>query len=109
MIGANDRCYICGRTQDLQTHHIFNAANRNKSEKYGLTVRLCLECHTGSNGVHNNAQRNFILKRVGQIHYMFEQEKTKEMFIAEFGRNYLEDSEIESLYKLIHDKREARK
>jgi hypothetical protein len=40
---SEDRCYICGRAEWIERHHIFNGtANRKKSEKYGLTVHLCL-------------------------------------------------------------------
>jgi hypothetical protein len=31
---SEDRCYICGRTEWIERHHIFNGtANRKKSEK----------------------------------------------------------------------------
>ena len=34
-----DRCFLCGRSDWIEAHHIFNGtANRKKSEKYGWTV-----------------------------------------------------------------------
>ena len=35
-----DCCMICGSTRMLEWHHIFGAANKKNSEKYGLMVRL---------------------------------------------------------------------
>ena len=39
------QCYLCGSVRALERHHIFGAYNRRKSEKYGLTVLLCHNCH----------------------------------------------------------------
>lgn len=38
-----DRCFIYGKRGYLERHHIFGAANKKLSEKYGLTVHLCYE------------------------------------------------------------------
>ena len=40
----------------MEKHHIFGAANRKKSEKYGLTVDLCHWCHNEPpDGAHFSA------------------------------------------------------
>lgn len=97
--GGNTReykeCFLCGRNghgDRLERHHIFGAANRPKSEKYGLVVWLCGErCHRlGKYAVHQNAQVMAYLHRYGQIKAMREQGWTVEQFVAEFGKNYLD-------------------
>lgn len=46
-------CWVCRTTNNLACHHIFyGTANRQKSEKWGLKLWLCYNCHTGPNGVH---------------------------------------------------------
>lgn len=88
------QCFLCGRNGSadrLDKHHIFGNANRNRSEKYGLTVWLCHErCHIfGEYAVHNNAKVMQYLRRYGQEKCMKEQNMTVEEFIQEFGKNYL--------------------
>lgn len=55
-----------------------------------MKVWLCLEHHTGSNeAVHNNKELDLFFKRKGQKLYE-EMYGTREEFIQEFGRNYLD-------------------
>ena len=63
-----DRCFLCGRSDWIEAHHIFNGtANRKKSEKYGLTVHLCHWCHNEPpHGVHYNQKMDTRLKQIGQ-------------------------------------------
>lgn len=87
-------CWLCGRNgyaDPLDRHHIFGAANRKKSEKYGLVVDLCHhDCHIfGSLAVHQNKDTMQMLHEYGQRKAMQEQGWTTEEFIKEFGRNYL--------------------
>lgn len=88
------KCFLCGRNGNgdrLERHHIFGAANRPLSEKYGLTVYLCGErCHrTGRYSVHQNAEVADYLHRYGQRKAMQEQGWTAEEFKDIFGKNYL--------------------
>lgn len=88
------QCFLCGRNgrgDRLERHHIFGAANRNRSEKYGLVVYLCgNRCHrTGKYSAHQNADVRRYLRRYGQEKCMKEQNMTVEEFIQEFGKNYL--------------------
>lgn len=77
--------------EPLEEHHIFNASNRKKSEKYGLKVYLHgNRCHReGKESVHKNAKINNDLKakaqKIAMEHYCW----TVEDFIKIFGRNYL--------------------
>ena len=88
------KCFLCGRTETsynrLEVHHIFGAANRPLSERYGLTVTLCHECHNEPDGVHYDAEVMDYLHRYGQKKAMQEQGWTVEQFRAIFGKNYLE-------------------
>lgn len=88
------KCWLCGRngtTDPLDRHHIFEASNRKKSEKYGLTVDLChFRCHIfGPEAVHNNAENMQRLHEYGQQKAMEENGWTVEEFRAVFGKNYL--------------------
>ena len=76
-------------TLGLHSHHIFGAANRKKSEQHGLKVWLCGYHHNLSNtGVHFNKLLDSKLKRLAQGKY--EETHTREEFMQEFGRNYLD-------------------
>lgn len=94
----NKQCWLCGRNglhDPLDRHHIFNGANRKKSEKYDLVVYLChADCHIfGPMAAHRNADTMRKLKQYGQRKAMEENGWTVRDFIREFGRNYLEDIE----------------
>mgnify|MGYP002513816592 CR=1 FL=1 len=84
------KCFICGRTSNLERHHIFGASNRKKSEKYGLVVDLCHNCHNEPPmGVHHNQYTMLFLHQYGQERAMREQGWTVDEFRNEFGKNYL--------------------
>lgn len=87
-----DYCFVCGRYGQTERHHtIFGTANRKKSDKYGLTVYLCPDCHRGTNGVHgkNGHSLDLQLKRIAQK--KFEEKYSREKFTNVFGRNYLDN------------------
>ena len=78
-------CYFCLRpATDL--HHIFQGAFKKASEEHNFMVYLCRECHTK---VHTDKAPRVLLRQMCQQEY--EKTLTREDFIAEFGRNYLED------------------
>ena len=93
ILQTEDRCYLCHRTDNLDTHHVFFGANRKWSEKYGLTVKLCHNsCHIfGKNAAHKNKQTDAMLKDMAQR--KFEQMYSHEKFMEVFGRNYLIEHE----------------
>lgn len=80
-------CYLCGSTQWIENHHVFQGAYRKKSESHGFVVNLCHWCHNEPGGVHHNREKSLILKREAQR--KFEETHTREDFINEFGRSYL--------------------
>lgn len=83
-------CLLCGRYTQLEKHHIFGGALRKKSERYGLYVYLCHDCHNEPpNGAHFNAEVMLKLHKYGQEKFMREQNVSKEVFMHEFYKNYL--------------------
>ena len=89
-------CYISGREDWLELHHIFGGSNRKNSTKYGLVVWLnhyyhnepkCPEnLYFGS--PHHDKEVMLWLRQQGQK--KFEETHTREEFIQIFGKNYLE-------------------
>ena len=85
---SKDRCFLCGRQAQEEHHIFFGTANRKLSEKYGIKVYLCTECHrVGKYAVHNNKETDMKLKIIGQK--KFEEKYPKLCFLTIFGRNYL--------------------
>lgn len=78
-------CILC-HGQATDRHHIFGGANRQLSEKYGLTVYLCRNCHREVHD-HPNQGADLCLKRIGQK--MFERDHDREDFRRIFERDYL--------------------
>lgn len=88
-IGNPDECYICKSTYSLETHHIMNGPYKKASERNGLLIKACTNCHTLSpNAIHNDMSVARKIKQVGQEQY--ELTHTREEFIKEFGKNYLD-------------------
>lgn len=83
-----EKCFICQSQRNLQEHHIFfGTGNKKLSTKYGLTVPLCIFCHTGDKGVHKNYQLNLYVKRIAQV--KFEKKYGREKFMEVFMKNWL--------------------
>ena len=90
-------CFLCKRSETsynrLEVHHIFQNANRKKSEQYGLTVLLCEKCHrTGNYAAHRNGKVMQYLHEYGQRKCMREQGWSIAQFREIFGYNYLDDT-----------------
>lgn len=82
------KCFICGAQTPTEEHHLFGAFNRKRSDKDGLTVRLCPDCHrTGKKAVHLNKRMMQALHKLGQRAY--ESYYGDGSFLKEYGRNYL--------------------
>ena len=84
---GDPRCYFCGRTVDLERHHVMTGANRQWAEKYGLWIWCCHEDHTGKDGVQYNRQKADSLKRLAQI--AFEARHSHDQWMEVFMKNYL--------------------
>ena len=82
-------CYICGRSDRVEEHHIFPGPLRKWSDKYGLTVDLCPECHRlGKHAAHNDTDTAKMLKLDAQGE--FEKVYGHDAYMAIFGINYEE-------------------
>ena len=82
------RCYLCNRETGLERHHVMSGtANRKLSEKYGLWVWLCHECHTGTDGAQYDRSKNIQLRQDAQ--FVFENLHGHRMWMSTFGRNYI--------------------
>lgn len=83
---SNDtkKCYLCGSTYKLTWHEIYSGRNRQKSMKYGLCLRMCLNCHSKE---QENSQFNDYWHKQGQL-YWEENIGSREEFIKVFRRNY---------------------
>lgn len=86
----NYRCIECGRPMSDRHHLLFNRANRPKSEKYGLTVPLCRECHDRVHFGHRPEDKALKEKLQQLAQKVFEKHiGTREDFMKEFHKNYL--------------------
>ena len=81
-------CELCGQTTDrIERHHLIGGtANRRLSEKYGLVMYLCRECHYKA---HHDNDTRLLLHRYGEKMFLRDQNATVDDFIAVFGKNYL--------------------
>lgn len=79
-------CFLCGKHRQTDKHHVFGAANRNRSEKDGLTVYLCRECHEEA---HRNYSVNVALKAYAEQIWIETYRKSIQAFIDEYGKNYI--------------------
>lgn len=70
ILQSEKSCYLCGRAFGLERHHIFSGvANRKISEREGLWVWLCHDCHTGTEGAQYDKGKNTRLKQEAQTAY----------------------------------------
>lgn len=79
-------CFVCGRPYP-NIHHMMNGANKKKAEKYGLILPLCVNHHTGAEGVHTKPERMLACRQMAQR--KFEEEHTRDEWVKEFGKSYL--------------------
>ena len=96
-INTKGECYRCGRIGQTERHHIFGGPNRKNSEKHGLMVYLCHDCHNEPpNGAHFSKETADWLHRTGQTAFEVERwkagatwEEARAEFMEIFGKNYL--------------------
>lgn len=92
-------CHYCGGFFEItHKHHIFGAANRKFSEKYGLWIYLCPEHHNMSNhSVHFDKAIMEKYHTLGQECFERKfmedngasEEEARKEFMRIFGRSYL--------------------
>lgn len=90
VLSSEKRCYICGSFACLERHHIFGGAYRKKSDREGLWVYLCHDCHNEPpNGVHHNRANMDALRAEAERAYIEQNGIDVSEFIRRYGRNYL--------------------
>lgn len=63
-------CFICGRQAETEHHLIFGTAGRELSEKDGLKVPVCNNCHNMGQKlcrIHENPMAERMSKMIGQL------------------------------------------
>ena len=89
ILQTQKECYFCGSQNWLEEHHVYGAANRKISEKYGLKVWLCHTHHNEPpNGVHFNSGTCRWLKATAQKKAMEYYGWDVDTFRGIFGKNY---------------------
>lgn len=84
-------CFFCGRQADAEHHLISGTANRELSEKDGLKVPVCNNCHNMGDRlsrVHDNPMAEKLSKMLGQAIYEG-RIGTREEFRERYGKSYL--------------------
>ena len=91
LTGKSKRCFVTGRENRLQKHHIFHGSGKREiSDRNGFWVYLAPEKHlAGLGGLHANPGNGLdrALKCICQREY--EKTHTREEFIDLIGKNYI--------------------
>ena len=94
-------CIFCGRQAEAEHHLIFGTAGRELSEKDGLKIPVCNNCHNMGQKlcrIHENPMAERLSKMLGQAiwekEWIFannqqESRKAREAFRKRYGRSYL--------------------
>lgn len=91
IIQDKKECWFCHSHNSLEIHHVMNGYGlREKSEKYGLKIWICRECH---NKLHfsPSESKEMSAKAKKAAERAFLRNHTIEEWMAEFHRNYLDD------------------
>lgn len=93
------RCRVCGRWADLECHHVFGGPNRAASERYGLKVMICRQCHDRIHfvGLEGEMVKNALRK---EFQAWFQERHQDLDFASIFHANYLEEGETKEPEKL---------
>ena len=104
IISNKRECFLCREEADhigyygelpstgLHKHHFLGGtANRKKSEHFGLWAYMCAARHHeyGPEAPHVNAEVAKHLKQIAQR--VFEAKYSHEMWMQEFGKNFLDE------------------
>lgn len=86
-----EHCIETG-TPYCHRHHIFGGSRRKKSEERGFVIPIAAYLHEFEKGsIHDNPNKGLDLKWKQKAQSYYEEHYgTREEFIQEFGKNYLE-------------------
>ena len=91
LTGKDKRCFVTGRENGLQKHHIFHGSGKREiSDRNGFWCYLIPEKHlAGLGGLHANPGNGLdrVLKCICQREY--EKTHSREEFIDLIGKNYI--------------------
>ena len=86
----NEICIFCGRKAEAQHHLVFGTSGRKLSEKDGLKIPICNNCHNMGDKlcrIHDNPMAEQLSKMLGQA--MFEAKiGSREDFRRRYGKSY---------------------
>lgn len=85
-----DHCYFTG-SPEVERHHVYGGANRDRSEAYGYVIPLRPDLHPNGarfKPTRENRKIDRYLKERCQRDYE-SKHGSREDFIQEFGRSYL--------------------
>jgi len=96
------KCYYCGTTENVDTHHcIHGKIGRKLSTQYHLLVGLCEEHHRGRFGVHGKYGYEKDLKLKAEAQQKWEERRVKkgkstpdevrDEWMAIFGIDYIKE------------------
>ena len=88
-----DECHLCGRYGPVEKHHMLHGSGKRMlADKDKLTCWLCPECHrklhdkgTGDLKLQKEAEQKWLRTTGGSI----------KKFIRRYGKNYLDEEEID--------------
>lgn len=84
-------CFLSGQKTNVEMHHIFGASRKEFSEKYHFILPLTTDWHTAApHSIHRDAELNLRFKLRCQEYWINELGKTKEEWIAEAGKWWVE-------------------
>ena len=95
-------CFICGRPSEAEHHLVFGTAGRELSEKDGLKVPVCNNCHNMGEilmRIHGNPMAERMSKIIGQLAWEKEYALQK---ADEFARIIDEGREEGEVKQIIH-------
>lgn len=78
-----EKCFLCGRNGPLHVHHCLHGRNRAAADRMGLTVHLCVRCHTR---LHDKGEYDRELQALAQE--VYEKEHGRAEWMERVGKNY---------------------
>lgn len=83
-------CYLTGRADHIEEHHVFGGINRKNSEKYGLKIYLTQDKHKFKKGsIHMDRELSDRVKAEVQKKAMEYYDWTVDEFRLIFGKSYI--------------------
>jgi hypothetical protein len=85
------KCYLTGRGDHLQKHHIYPGKNRRVSDENGFWVWVTQGLHNGGDpaAIHSNPNHGYDLLLKQQCQRAYEETHSRGEFLSLIGRSYL--------------------